>query len=31
MDQLDMIDLENGEWDPENYRASNLYGDYSWA
>ena len=31
MDQLDMIDLENGEWDPENYKASNLYGDFSWV
>jgi len=27
MDQLDMIDLESGSWDPENRNAHNLYGD----
>jgi len=32
MDQLDMIDLKAGNWDPENRKAANLYGDsYQWV
>ena len=32
LDQLDMIDVESGHWDPENRNAHNLYGDsYQWV